>query len=120
MCKIIVVIVLFFVVGLVLVEGECDSCIVMSNFSYDYVEVCIGVSFMIFGVVMSCFVYFNVYVIGWIDLEFESDYDVVVGFGFYVLVNNWVDFTGEMLFCLVDDCKCFSVDTGMELNIGIC
>ena len=32
-----------------------------------------------------------------IDSEFEGDYDAAAGFGFHAPINNWADFTGEML-----------------------
>ncbi|HDG1516265.1 TPA: hypothetical protein PFD37_000788 [Vibrio cholerae] len=119
MRKTIVATALLLVAGSALAEGERDSRTVMSNFSYDYVEARIGASPMTFGAAMSRSVHPNAHVIGRIDSEFESDYDVAAGFGFHAPVNNWADLTGEMLFRLVDDRKRSSADTGMELNIGI-
>ncbi|MEK6188694.1 hypothetical protein AAGT87_07835 [Vibrio cholerae] len=119
MRKTIVATALLLVAGSALAEGERDSRTVMSNFSYDYVEARIGASPMTFGAAMSRSVHPNAHVIGRIDSEFESDYDVAAGFGFHAQVNNWADLTGEMLFRLVDDRKRSSADTGMELNIGI-
>ena len=40
-------------------------------------------------------------------------------FGFHAPINNWADFTGEMLFRLVDNSKSSGTDTGLELNLGV-
>lgn len=83
MRKTIVATALLLVAGSALAEGERDSRTVMSNFSYDYVEARIGASPMTFGAAMSRSVHPNAHVIGRIDSEFESDYDVAAGFGFH-------------------------------------
>ncbi|QSA18478.1 hypothetical protein JV197_08270, partial [Vibrio furnissii] len=71
---------------------------VMSNFNYDYIEARIGVSPVTYGAAVSKSIHPNAHVIARVDSEFESDYDVATGFGFHAPVNNWADFTGEMLF----------------------
>ncbi|ADT87434.1 hypothetical protein J0676_11200 [Vibrio sp. Vb2880] len=92
---------------------------VMSNFNYDYIEARIGVSPVTYGAAVSKSIHPNAHVIARVDSEFESDYDVATGFGFHAPVNNWADFTGEMLFRLQDKKNNGSADTGMELNLGV-
>lgn len=111
--------------ALVLASGQSfaqtdpNSPAVMSNFSYDYLEARIGASPVTFGAAMSKSIHPNAHVIGRIDSEFEGDYDAAAGFGFHAPINNWADFTGEMLFRLVDDGAAKGTDTGMELNLGV-
>ena len=106
-------------------EVDPDSPAVMSNFSYDYLEARIGASPVTFGAEMSRSIHPNAHAILRADSEFEGDYDTAAGFGFHAPINNWADFTGEMLLRLVDtgnearhSYKRGS-STGMELNIGI-
>lgn len=100
-------------------QVDPNSPTVMSNFSYDYVEARIGASPVTFGAAMSKTVHPNAHVIGRIDSEFEGDFDAGAGFGFHAPINNWADFTGEMLFRLVDTEKSSGTDTGLELNLGV-
>ncbi|MCG7489045.1 hypothetical protein MHN79_06060 [Vibrio sp. Of14-4] len=104
-----------------LAETDPNSPAVMSNFSYDYIEARIGASPVTFGTAVSKSVHPNAHFIGRIDSEFEGDYDAAAGFGFHAPINNWADFTGEMLFRVVDfDGKeGKGSDTGMELNVGV-
>lgn len=104
--------------GQTFAEVDRNSPSIMSNFSYDYAEARIGASPMTFGTGISKSVHPNAHVVARIDSELESDYDAAVGFGFHAPVNNWADFTGEMLF-RVQDVEDHSTDTGMELNLGI-
>ncbi|UUM31551.1 hypothetical protein [Vibrio japonicus] len=99
-------------------QYDQNSPAVMSNFSYDYVEARIGASPGTFGAALSMSVHPNAHFIGRIDSEFESDYDAAAGFGFHAPINNWADFTGEMLFRAVDTSYSNGSDTGMELNLG--
>ncbi len=99
-------------------EVNRNSPSIMSNFSYDYAEARIGASPMTFGAGISKSVHPNAHVVARIDSELDSDYAVAAGFGFHAPVNNWADFTGEMLF-RVQDQKGQNVDTGMELNLGV-
>ncbi|WP_165310983.1 hypothetical protein [Vibrio ziniensis] len=91
---------------------------VMSNFSYDYAEARIGASPMTFGAGISKSVHPNAHMVARIDSELESDFAAAAGFGFHAPINNWADFTGEMLFRVQDE-KGHSTDTGMELNLGV-
>lgn len=100
-------------------QYDQNSPAVMSNFSYDYVEARIGVSPVTFGTALSMSVHPNAHFIGRIDSEFEGDYDAAAGFGFHAPVNNWADFTGEMLFRMVDTSHTSGSDTGLELNLGV-
>jgi len=106
-------------------QNEPGSPAVMSNFNYDYLEARIGASPVTFGAAMSKSIHPNAHVLGRIDSEFEGDYDAAAGFGFHAPINNWADFTGEMLVRLVDtgNESRFGLDrgteTGMELNLGI-
>ncbi|MGC9402775.1 hypothetical protein ACP43V_10010 [Vibrio genomosp. F10 str. 9ZC157] len=97
-------------------ETDPNSPSVMSNFSYDYFEARIGASPVTFGAAVSKTIHPNAHFIGRIDSEFEGDYDAAAGFGFHAPVNNWADFTGEMLFRMQD---LGSTDTGIEVNLGI-
>ncbi|QXO19006.1 MULTISPECIES: hypothetical protein [Vibrio] len=96
-----------------------NSPAVMSNFSYDYVEARIGASPVTYGAAISTSIHPNAHIIGRVDSEFEDDYDAAAGFGFHAPINNWADFTGEMLFRIHDDESRSSADTGMELNLGV-
>ncbi|AQM19788.1 hypothetical protein LL266_00055 [Vibrio anguillarum] len=105
--------------GQTLAEIDRNSPSVMSNFSYDYIEARIGASPVTFGAAMSKSIHPNAHVIGRIDSEFEGDFDAAAGFGFHAPINNWADFTGEMLLRVVDTRDNKSADTGMELNLGV-
>ncbi|MCG9647298.1 hypothetical protein L1D24_01815 [Vibrio brasiliensis] len=117
--------------ALVLASGQSfaqtdpNSPAVMSNFSYDYLEARIGASPVTFGAAMSKSIHPNAHVLGRVDSEFEGDYDAAAGFGFHAPINNWADFTGEMLLRLVDtgdkarNGYSRGTNTGMELNLGI-
>lgn len=100
-------------------QNDPNSPAVMSNFSYDYLEARIGASPVTFGAAMSKSIHPNAHIIGRIDSEFEGDYDAAAGFGFHAPINNWADFTGEMLMRLNDDGAARGTETGMELNLGI-
>lgn len=100
-------------------QYDPNSPAVMSNFSYDYVEARIGASPGTFGAALSMSVHPNAHFIGRIDSEFDDDYDAAAGFGFHAPINNWADFTGEMLFRAVDTSYIDGSDTGMELNLGV-
>ncbi|WGW01526.1 hypothetical protein QF117_12135 [Vibrio sp. YMD68] len=102
--------------GQAFAETDPNSPSVMSNFSYDYFEARIGASPVTFGAAVSKTIHPNAHFIGRIDSEFEGDYDAAAGFGFHAPVNNWADFTGEMLFRMQD---LGSTDTGIEVNLGI-
>lgn len=105
--------------GQSLAEVDRNNPSIMSNFSYDYAEARIGASPMTFGAGISKSIHPNAHVIGRIDSELDSDYAAAAGFGFHAPVNNWADFTGEMLLRLEDKKDGSSADTGMELNLGI-
>ena len=106
-------------------EVDPDSPSVMSNFSYDYLEARIGASPVTFGAAMSRSIHPNAHALLRADSEFEGDYDTAAGFGFHAPINNWADFTGEMLLRLVDTGNetrhsyKHGSSTGMELNIGL-
>ncbi|MDE1241970.1 hypothetical protein [Vibrio aestuarianus] len=104
--------------GQTLAESDRNSPTVMSNFNYDYIEARIGVSPVTFGAAISKSIHPNAHIIGRIDSEFESDFDAAAGFGFHAPINNWADFTGEMLLHIVDS-ENSSTDTGIELNLGV-
>lgn len=91
----------------------------MSNFDYDYIEARIGISPVTYGASISKSIHPNAHVIGKIDSEFDYDYDAAIGVGFHAPLNNWADFTGEMLFHVNDRTDRKSEDTGMEMNIGV-
>ncbi|MCK6261889.1 hypothetical protein KP803_01220 [Vibrio sp. ZSDE26] len=97
-------------------ETDPNSPSVMSNFSYDYFEARIGASPVTFGGAFSKTIHPNAHFLGRIDSEFEGDYDAATGFGFHAPVNNWADFTGEMLFRIQD---VGSTETGIEVNLGV-
>ncbi|WP_428774225.1 hypothetical protein [Vibrio sp.] len=101
-----------------LAATDPNSPTVMSNFSYDYIEARIGVGPTTFGAAMSKSVHPNAHLVGRIDSKFEGDYDSAVGFGFHAPVNNWADFTGEMLFRGVSE-RSKSSHTGLEMNLGV-
>ncbi|MDN3610315.1 hypothetical protein ACODM8_14315 [Vibrio ostreicida] len=107
--------------GQAFAETDTNSQSVMSNFSYDHLEARIGASPVTFGVAVSKSIHPNAHVIGRIDSEFEGDYDTAAGFGFHAPINNWADFTGEMLLRVVDygGKGGKGTDTGMELNLGV-
>ena len=111
--------------GQSLAQTDPNSPSVMSNFSYDYLEARIGASPVTFGAAASKSIHPNAHVIGRVDSEFEGDYDAAAGFGFHAPINNWADFTGEMLLRLVDtgdqarNGYSRGTNTGMELNLGI-
>lgn len=92
--------------------------VVMSNFNYDYAEARIGAGPMTLGGAFSKSIHPNAHVIGKLDSKFKGDFDASAGFGFHAPVNNWADITGEMLLRTVDD-KNQSIETGMQLNLGI-
>jgi len=119
MRKTIIAAVLLLASGQSFAEVDRNSPSVMSNFSYDYVEARIGASPLTFGGAVSKSIHPNAHVIGRIDSEFESDYSAAAGFGFHAPINNWADFTGEMLFRMEDMKDGSSADTGMELNLGV-
>ena len=105
-------------------ETDPYSPAVMSNFNYNYFEARIGASPVTFGGAMSKSVHPNAHLVARLDSEFEGDYDTGVGFGFHAPINNWADFTGEMLFRLVDTGSETRNDlngsnSGMELNLGV-
>ncbi|OIQ26663.1 hypothetical protein [uncultured Vibrio sp.] len=102
--------------GQAFAETDPNSPSVMSNFSYDYFEARIGASPVTFGGAISKTIHPNAHAIARIDSEFESDYDAAAGFGFHAPMNNWADFTGEMLFRIQDQ---GSTETGIEINLGI-
>ena len=99
-----------------LAQTDPSSPAVMSNFSYDYFEARIGISPVTFGGAISKTIHPNAHAIARVDSEFESDYDVAAGFGFHAPVNNWADFTGEMLFRIQDQ---GNTETGIEVNLGV-
>ncbi|WP_100751881.1 hypothetical protein [Vibrio salilacus] len=117
--------------ALVLASGQSfaqtdpNSPAVMSNFSYDYLEARIGASPVTFGTAISKSIHPNAHILGRLDSEFEGDYDASAGFGFHAPINNWADFTGEMLLRLIDTGNerrsgyGQGTNTGMELNLGI-
>lgn len=105
--------------GQTLAQVDPNSPAVMSNFSYDYIEARIGASPVTFGTAFSKTVHPNAHLIARIDSEFEGDYDAGAGFGFHAPINNWADFTGEMLFRLVDGEDTSGTDSGLELNLGV-
>ncbi|KII75725.1 hypothetical protein [Vibrio renipiscarius] len=110
--------------ALVLVSGQSlamsdtNSSMVMSNFSYDYVEARIGASPGTLGAGMSKSIHPNAHAVVRVDSEFSGDYDSAAGLGFHAPINNWADLTGEILFRMVDT-DAISTDTGMELNLGV-
>jgi uncharacterized protein YdeI (BOF family) len=91
----------------------------MSNFSYDYAEARIGGSPMTFGAAMSKSIHPNAHVVGSIDSKFKGDYDISGGLGFHAPVNNWADFTGEMLAHVFDSGDHHKTKAGMEINLGV-
>lgn len=91
----------------------------MSNFNYDYAEARIGASPMTFGAAISKSIHPNAHIVGSIDSKFEGDYDFSGGVGFHAPVNNWADFTGEMLAHIHDSGEHHKTDTGMEVNLGV-
>ena len=107
--------------GQTLAEIDPNSPAVMSNFSYDYIEARTGTGPVTFGTAVSKSIHSNAHLIGRIDSEFEGDYDAAAGFGFHAPINNWADFTGEMLFRVVnfDGKEGKGSDTGTELNLGV-
>lgn len=92
---------------------------IMSNFSYDYLEARIGVDPVTYGAALSMSVHPNAHLIGRIDSRFKGDFDAATGFGFHAPVNNWADFTGEMLLRINDKRHNGNAKTGMELNLGV-
>ncbi|MEZ8823228.1 hypothetical protein AB4259_02515 [Vibrio amylolyticus] len=102
--------------GQAFAETDPNSPSVMSNFSYDYFEARIGASPVTFGGAISKTIHPNAHAVARIDSEFEGDYDAAAGFGFHAPMNNWADFTGEMLFRIQDQ---GSTETGIEINLGI-
>lgn len=102
-----------------LAQVDPNSPTVMSNFNYDYVEARIGISPTTYGTAISKSIHPNAHVIARVDSEFDSDFDLATGFGFHAPINNWADFTGEMLFRLQDKKHQGSADAGMEVNLGV-
>ncbi|PMH46655.1 hypothetical protein BCU68_01065 [Vibrio sp. 10N.286.49.B3] len=92
---------------------------IMSNFNYDFFEARIGAGPMTMGAALSKSIHPNAHFIARVDSEFESDFDVATGLGFHAPINNWADFTGEMLMRIVQPEKSSSTDLGMELNLGV-
>lgn len=91
----------------------------MSNFSYDYVEARVGASPMTLGAAFSRSVHPNAHFLARIDSEFESDFDSAAGLGFHAPINNWADFTGEIMLRVQDKKHNGSPDAGMEMNLGV-
>jgi hypothetical protein len=100
---------------------DSTSPTVMSNFSYDYVEARIGASPTTFGAGLSTSIHPNAHAIIRVDSQFEGDYDLAAGDGFHAPINNWADFTGEMLLRALDSEESDYRDSknGMELNLGV-
>jgi hypothetical protein len=119
MRKIISAAVLLLASGYTFAAVDPNSPSVMSNFSYDYYEARIGISPNTYGAGFSMSVHPNAHVIGRVDSKLEGDYDLTGGLGFHAPINNWADFTGEMLVRMVDHDDSRGSDTGMELNLGV-
>ncbi|WP_237467890.1 hypothetical protein [Vibrio stylophorae] len=92
----------------------------MSNFSYDYMDVRIGLSPLTYGAGFTKSIHPNAHITGRIDTEFDHDWDAALGVGFHAPINNWADLTGEILARsskspLTNDDDKF----GVEVNIGV-
>ncbi|KDM93243.1 hypothetical protein [Photobacterium galatheae] len=94
----------------------------MSNFSYDYTEVRIGMSPLTYGAGFSKSIHPNAHLTGHVDSEFENDWDIALGVGFHAPINNWADLTGELKARNIKNRDRFDETvgkTGMEVNLGV-
>lgn len=102
--------------------AQANSANTMSNFSYDYTEVRIGLSPLTYGAGFSKSIHPNAHLTGSIDSEFESDWDLALGVGFHAPINNWADLTGELKARNIKNEGEFNDSTGktgMEINLGV-
>jgi len=119
MRKTIIAAILLLASGQSFAQVDPNSSSVMSNFSYDYVEARIGASPLTFGAAISKSVHPNAHFIGRVDSKFEGDYAAATGFGFHAPINNWADFTGELLLRVEDRDNGRGSNAGSELNLGV-
>ncbi|RXJ74909.1 hypothetical protein CS022_01585 [Veronia nyctiphanis] len=92
----------------------------MSNFSYDYFDVRVGLSPVTYGGGVSMSIHPNAHVRAEVDTEFDKDWDFTGAVGFHAPVNDWADIYGELALRNVKKRDVYKDgEFGIEVAIGV-